>query len=351
LKIALVSPEYWPHRGGVEKYVQEIATRFAQAHDVSVLTTDPNGTLPESEEMQGVRIRRFRSFAPDQAIYYSGGMLRYLRRHSSTYDIVHANNYHALPAFFAAESKRSRLVFTPHFHGTVGHSAFRNFLHIPYRILGRRIFAKADAVICCTRFERNAILRRFRVPQSKLIMIREGINRVRPTSELHEKRHNMILTVSRLEKYKGVQHILRSLPYLPSFKLTIVGSGPYGAPLCALTDSLGLQERVVFTHDIDDQALSYVYGESDVAVLLSEHEQYSYFVGEALSAGIPCVVANRDALVEWVDGESCIGIDDPTNPRAVAEAIVSVTERKVSRTLPTWDDYVAELGRLYENLL
>ena len=117
LKIALVCHEYWPHRGGVERYVQEIATRLAVDNEVSVLTTDPDGTLPESEEIQGVRIERFRSFAPNRAIYHSVSMFRYLRKHSRTYDIVHANNYHALPAFFAAESKaRNRLVFLSLIH-------------------------------------------------------------------------------------------------------------------------------------------------------------------------------------------------------------------------------------------
>jgi glycosyltransferase involved in cell wall biosynthesis len=94
-----------------------------------------------------------------------------------------------------------------------------------------------------------------------------------------------------------------------------------------------------------------LYCETDVAVLLSEHEQYSYFVGEALSAGVPCVVANASALVEWTDGESCIAVDDPTDSVAVARAIVQVRNHRVDRTLPTWDDYVVKLMDLYNDVL
>lgn len=353
LKIAFVCPRYWPSRGGVERYVQEIAKRLASNNKVEVLTTDPYGDLPTYGRVDGVTVRRFSAWAPNDAVYFSLDMFLYLRKFSNQYDIVHANSYHALPAYYAAECKGSnKLVLTPHFHGTVGHSRTRNLLHIPYKLLGRRVFQKADRIIYCTRFELREILCAFRIPVSRLIRIEEGITPIPRVPRMRSEYRRTILCVSRLEEYKGIQYVIAALRYLPGiFSLTIVGSGPYASRLRDLVHRLNLQERVVMMHDVTDNALHELYEEADVAVLLSEHESYSLFIGEALSAGLPCVVANKNALKEWVDGQSCIGIDDPANPQAVAEAVLRVTGRRVDRTLPKWDNYVLKLAEVYEDAL
>ena len=348
MKIALVSPRYWPYRGGVERYVDEIASRLIRQMEVEVLTTDPHGGLAAYELIHGVPVRRFRSWAPNDNIYGSIDLFRYLWRHSNQYHIVHANSYHALPAYYAAESKRrNKYVFTPHFHGAKGHSNLANFLHASYRFLGKKIFDRADRVIYSSLFERKKILEAFQVPDFKLVRIVEGITAIPLGSRFESEGMKTILCVCRLEKYKGVQYVLRALPRLPSFKMIVVGSGPYAGHLHHLAQSLSLEGRVEFRDNVTEEALARIYAQTDVAVLLSEHEAYSLFIGEALSSGIPCVVANRDALSEWVDGKTCVGLDDPTDSDAVAEIILRATGRRISRHLPTWADYVVRLIDVY----
>jgi len=343
---------YPPYLGGVEKYVYAIATRLNARHDVTVITTDPSKKLPKSERADGVLIRRFPSLAFSESIYHSTQMFGYLRQHSDDYDLVHANNYHALPSYYAAESKRrNRLVLSPHFHGARGHSPMRSFLHIPYRLLGWRIFRRSDLVICNTNFEKNQILKDFRVSRAKLSVIRQGVDYVAhlPTDKAHDTK--TLLCVSRLERYKGIQYAIKALKHLPSFDLVIVGAGPYGGTLRRLTEELGLKNRVAFKQAVSQEDLDGIFSNSDVAVLLSEHESYSQFVAEALSSGIPCVVAKRGALLEWVDGKTCVGVDNPGDAVEVAHAVLRLSGRKVTCGLPTWDDYAAKLEALYRVLV
>jgi glycosyltransferase involved in cell wall biosynthesis len=343
---------YPPYFGGVEKYVHAIATRLANHHDVFVITTDPTGRLPESEESEGVWVRRFRSWAFNESIYYSPEMFRYLREHSDEYDLVHANNYHALPAFYAAESKaRNKLVFTPHFHGAQGHYLVRNLLHFPYRLLGWSIFRRSDRIICNTNFERNKILRDFRLPKRKLIVMRQGVDPAYHVPAGKIQVSKTLLCVSRLERYKGIQHVIRALRYLPSFNLIVVGEGAYGDTLKRLTDELGCEDRVQFKRGVSGEDLRDIYSNSGLSILLSKHESYSQFIAESLSAGIPCVVAKRDALVEWIDGRTCIGVDDPSDVTEVARAVMRLAGHRVTRGIPTWDDYIAELEALYFSLV
>ena len=352
MKIAYVCHLYPPYLGGVEKYVHAIATRLKVHHDITVITTDPSKKLPKLEAIDGVFVRRFPSLAPSESIYYSTEMFRYLREHSDDYHLVHANNYHALPSYYAAESKRrNKLVFSPHFHGAKGHSMLRNLLHIPYRLLGGRIFRRSDLVICSTNFERNEVLRDFRVPSSRLRVVRQGVDYTPPAPADKTYGRKRLLCVSRLERYKGIQYVMRSLEHLPSFELVIVGTGPYGGRLHRLAGKLGLEGRVAFRQAVSQENLDHMFSNSDVAILLSEHESYSQFVAQALSSGIPCVVAKRGALVEWVDDKTCIGVSNPRDSVEVAQAVLHLSDRKVTRSLPTWDDCAAKVEALYQALL
>ena len=65
-----------------------------------------------------MNVRRFRVAPSPAHLRISPALWRYLRRTSRSYDIVHAHNYHALPALAASITARQRLVFTPHYHGT-----------------------------------------------------------------------------------------------------------------------------------------------------------------------------------------------------------------------------------------
>jgi len=214
------------------------------------------------------------------------------------------------------------------------------------------MFSRADRVISSSRFERAQILQSFEISANRLVLIQEGIAPIPHAPRREPKHGKTILCVSRFEKYKGIQHIITALLHLPElFTLTLIGSGPYANQLHELVQRLNLQKRVVMKHGVTEEELYRSYLESDVAVLLSQHEAYSLFIGEALSVGVPCVVANRDALVEWVDGESCIGVDDPANPEEVVEAILRVAGRRVNRGLPKWDDYARRLVEVYEEVL
>ncbi|WP_269851231.1 glycosyltransferase family 4 protein [Methanosarcina horonobensis] len=166
MKIAQICPRYFPDIGGVETHVKEISERLVKAgHDVEVITTDPTGKLNRRETINGVKVIRFRSFAPGNAYYFAPQIYFYLKMHS--FDVIHAHSYHALPALFAALGKSERrLVFTPHYHRS-GHTAFRNLLHKPYRLFGKVIFSRADSVICVSEYEKKGLLRLISESQEK----------------------------------------------------------------------------------------------------------------------------------------------------------------------------------------
>ncbi len=346
VKIAYVTPRFYPHIGGVETHVYEIARRLAKEFEVEVLTTDPTGMLPEVEEIEGLRVRRFKSFAPSDAYFLSPSMQKFLKNHAKDYDLVHAHNFHALPAFYAGTSKPRRFVLTPHYHGH-GHSFFRNLLFRFYRVYAGKIFEFANAVICVSEFEKKLVLRDFKV-KGVVEVIPNGVN----FDFVKKKRiGKKILFVGRVEKYKGLDFVVKALEYLPDFELEVVGKGSYKPKIVKLAKRLGVLDRVRFSQDLSREELVQKYAEAGVLVLPSKFEAYGLVVAEALASKTPCVVAKTSALAEWVDEKNVFGIDYPPEPRKLAELIEKVSRVEVEGVkIPNWDEVVEKLIDVYRTL-
>lgn len=352
MKILQVCQRYYPDIGGLETHVKEISERLARKGlEVEVLTTDPHGTLPKEEIVDGLRIKRFKSWAPNDAYYFSKELKKYLAKNTDAYDIVHAHAYHAFPALYAAQTKgKNKLVFNPHYHGK-GHTFFRNLLHIPYRFIAKKVFKKADRIICVSNHEKSLVRKNFRVNEEKVSIIPNGVN-LEEFKGLHkEKKDNrVILCVARLEKYKGIDFLVKILPKLESdIRLEIVGRGPYGETLAKLVDRLGVRDRVNFYEDLSRGELLQRYANADLFILLSKHEAYGISVAEALASKTPSIVSNRSALQEWIDNENCFGIDYPVDLDELAELVDKVIGKKVEGlNLPDWNENIEKLVELYE---
>jgi glycosyltransferase involved in cell wall biosynthesis len=352
-RILQVCPKYLPSIGGLEEHVRRISEKLTKTYKLAVATTDPSGELKKEETINDVQVKRFRSWAPSEAYYLSRQLKKYLAENSDDYAVVHAHSYHAFPALYAAQTKaRNKLVFTPHYHGS-GHTWFRRLLLKPYKLFGQKIFDKANRIIAVSKFEKSLILKDF-VAEDKIVTIPNGIdpeefkNIVRTS-----KGCRTILSVGRIEEYKGMQHLIRILPALDNdVTVEIVGKGPYKTRLVNLAKKQAMTARVRFYQDLSRKELLQKYADADVFVLLSNHEAFSIVVAEALASKLPCIVAKTSALTEWVDNKSCFGIDYPIDLDQFAELLNNVMGKRVNPTkLPTWDETAVRTEELYETCL
>jgi len=348
MQILQVCPVYYPHIGGTEDHVKNISERLAKKHDVTVFTTDPSGKLRKEEVINGVQIRRFKAFAPSEAYYFSSSMLRALK--TSEFDVVHGHDFHALPMFFSRYAKCKRFVVTPHYHG-VGHTPFRNFLMKFYKPIGGKALEDAEIIICVSNFEKNLLQSHFNLGDEKIAVIPNGIDLEEFKKPLRKRKqdHRTILCVSRVERYKGIDCIVRALPKLQDdIELEIVGKGTRKDNLMRLVSKLGLLRRVRFFQDLPRSKLLQRYVDASLFVLLSKHEAYGICVAEALACGTPCIVADTSALKEWVDNENCFGISYPINLDELVNLVNdAIGKSVVGLKLPDWDEITEKLIRLY----
>ncbi len=385
-RIGLVTPLYAPAVGGVERYVERLATGLvARGLAVEVITTDPGSRSPSVDVRDGVTVRRFPTVRGDAIYFASPRLSRWLLHHADSFELMHAHNLHTLVPVAAAYAARQRgvpLVITAHYHGT-GHTPLRRLLHVPYRPVARRAVRFADRIVCNSAAE-CALLRHDFGDVLRTTLVPEGIDlpglAPAPTATDADASPSpdpkvdpdgrsglvSLLTVGRLEAYKSVERIVEALPHLPAtHRLVVVGEGPARASIESAATRLGLGDRVVMRGRVSDDELVAWYASAAVSISLSRHESFGLVVLEAAAAGCPVVAADIPALREaagYAPPGRIALVDLDASSEVLAAAIsgaiargrsqrLTTTERAPGWTIPTWDSLVDGVLRVYDDVM
>jgi glycosyltransferase involved in cell wall biosynthesis len=344
MHIGFLTSRYRPHAGGVETHVEQLATRLVdRGHTVTVISADADPGLAEMTVRDGVLVRRFIPVGSTDTFHLAVGIAP-LVRHSG-FDIVHAHNYHSFPFALGAIGSRVPVVCTPHYHGGSADSLRDKLLSL-YQPVGWAVFEKAAAVVAVSTWEKDQLAADFGI-ESTVIPNGIDVDRFQSATPA-DTTSPTLLTVGRLVKYKGVQHVIRALTNLPEYQLRVVGDGPYRDSLEACACEVGVSDQVEFLGYVPDSELAQQYASADVFVSMSSVEAAGITTGEALAAGTPAVVRHSKGLRDWAQRDDCLSAD----PASLASAVARVRSQNVpSEPLPTWERAVDELELIYQNVV
>lgn len=96
-----------------------------------------------------------------------------------------------------------------------------------------------------------------------------------------------ILSVGHLSENKGQHLAIRAAAEIPDIDLLIIGDGPAGDRLRALTHDLGVADRVRLIEAVDQAHLAKLMGAADLLISCSEYEGISNVLLEAIACGTP----------------------------------------------------------------
>ena len=128
-----------------------------------------------------------------------------------------------------------------------------------------------------------------------------------------------------LTRRKGVDQIIKSLPFLPNHKLFIVGDGKVRKELELLAENLGVKDRCYFAGYVKD---AYRYLEHyDVYVASSRSEGFPLMLLEAAQYKVP-TVCSRIPVFEEIFSPEEVAFFELDNIPSLVEAIRNVPDGK-----------------------
>lgn len=351
----VISPGYPPATGGVETHVAELSRRVAAAGaDVVVWTHRPAGAS-RVDTLDGVRVERFNHVGPSH-LSLAPSLLIHGRRHASGIDLVHAHSYHSTAAL-AALSVPSRVpvIFTPHYHGG-GHSPLASLLHRPYRLLGQRIFARADVIVAVSTAERDLICQHFPelAPRIRVIHNAADVTDIHAALPWPEQPPTLLI-LGRQEPYKLVEAAIAAFDQLDHpGQLVILGDGSSHRSItdAARTARRGNDIRVLGqVSDVDRRRwLRTARG----VISLSEHEAFGIVGVEGVAGGgravLSDIAAHRE--VESLLPVGTVSVVDASRGASLVDALTRTLDTPTAepRAVRSWDDAAREHLALYREL-
>jgi glycosyltransferase involved in cell wall biosynthesis len=250
------------------------------------------------------------------------GLLR-----SRRFDLLHANEAHAVTATWLALWNERELVTLPFLISRrVGYPIAKNRLalaryHRAAQIVANSNWVAEQAAACGISREKLTVVHegveipaRLTVEQKQAARARWGISHDAP----------LLGCVGVLSPDKGQEWLIRALvsvrQEIPDAKLLIAGDGPCRKRLETLAKELGVGDAVIFAGFVSE--VETVYAALDVFLLPSFFEALNNSLLAAMAYEIPSIAFNRGALEEIIEhGRSGLLVSGP-NVSEVSNAII-----------------------------
>ena len=347
MNIGLFTDTYFPQVSGVATSIKTLRDQLEkQGHQVYIFTTtDPKVNKNVYER----NVFRFSSvpfvYFTDRRVAFSGFLRAVQIAKKLNLDIIHTQTEFSLGWMgkFVARSLKIPLIHTYH-------TMYEDYLHYvangkllkPYHVkqMMRAFSYHIDGIIAPSlRVEKSMRSYGINVP---IRIIPTGIN-----LEQYEKPTNrslwrknlgysddtpILLSLSRLAYEKNIQEVVKSFPKIldrvPKAKLLIVGDGPARAALVEQVMRLGLEDKVQFTGEIDNNQVYQFYQLSDLFVSASDSESQGLTYIEAIASKLKVVAKSGPYTDQLLDDKS-LGMTFKTESELVSEADDYLTNEKL----------------------
>jgi glycosyltransferase involved in cell wall biosynthesis len=318
MKIALFASRFYPHVGGVEELVRQLAHQERLRNEMPLILTNrwPK-SLPAVEEFEGMPLRRYNFRVPERTWKQMGGAILFgpstlmslcgaIRAHGANLLHVQCVSSNAYYALWAKRMLGLPLVIS--LQGELTMDATQVFQKSKFaQSLMRRALTEADAITgCSAQTVRDAEEFYGKPFGDRARVIMNGVTLTDFTQgATYSHPRPYILGIGRLVPQKGFDVLIRAYAQsgITSHDLLLVGEGSEEADLKRLVAELGLNGRVCMPGRADRAgAVSYFNGCS-FFVLPSRMEPMGIVLFEAMAAGKAIIASNVGGVPENVRHE------------------------------------------------
>lgn len=295
-RLLLITSDFPPNRGGVARYLSNLATHFS---DQITVIAEEDSRWADFDKFAHYPIYRmaflYKRFWPRW-----WKTARYLKSVKSEYDLVLTS--HVLPLGTAIMSAGMPYIVFVH-----GMDIRLAKAHSRKRAVAKKVLTKAQLVVANSQALANELLQDFGIQSLVVHPCLDRIDEINPW----ESEQLQLLTVSRLVERKGHALVLNALASLrrasriPAFQYHIVGSGSMMSTLQSMVHTLGLESHVIFHGDINDEELQTRYAAADIFLMpvlddAIDKEGFGYVYLEAAAHGVASIASNIPGVDEAV---------------------------------------------------
>ncbi len=316
--------------GGISRYYFELVRAMLDANE-PVDAFQPELLLGFNRSIVPFPSLRPRARVSAISTSMAPGRLRYALNEALTsmaapsrgrFDVYHTTYQRVLPAI------RKSAVIATHHDSTPDH--FPGLFPDAAAIHGRlkKVYARADRIICISESCRQDLLGFFNVEPAKAVTIHHGFSALPPERE-DERNHlpcrqPFLLYVGSRAAYKNFPMMLQALAAQAQKDLHLVaaGGGAFRADEMIEISRLKLSERVHGLPRVSDEQLASLYRNAEIFVYPSLYEGFGFPPLEAMSVGCPALVSRTSALPE-ICGEAAFYFD-PASAEDLAASIAKL---------------------------
>lgn len=348
--------------GGVEKHVEELATRLVKAgHEVFVYTR-PNYTDRKLKKYRGVNLISLNNLATKHFDAISHTFRACLDLAKRDVDIIHFHSIGPSSLLWLAKLLKPGVPIIATFHT-------KCYEHKKWGGIARA-YLKFGELVACVLADRTIAISPLLAAYVKekyktdVAYIPNGVSlfkivKVEKVKKWGLKKDNYILAVSRLVGHKGTQYLISAYKNLNTDKkLVIAGDGAYtDGYVKQLKELAAGNENIIFTGNQTGRALAELFSNAYVFVQPSESEGLSIALLEAMAYG-KCVLVS-DIIENTQVIENCGHIFKSRNSRSLKTKLFyllrhpeiiqryGLSARKLVSKKYSWPKIVSSTIKLY----
>lgn len=315
MKIGIINKFFPPKIGGIEYHARLLAenlSNFSEIEKIEILVANETNTTSIENFNHKTTVKRLANWKTISSTPIAPTFIREIKK--MDVDLFHFHFPYPFGDFswLLAGDQRPYIIT---YHSDILRQKFLNHFYGPIRDC---FFKRARCILASSPqlLENSPVLKKFK---NKVEIIPLGICPDKFTSKDIQIRgvqlrkrfspQPIVLFVGRFVYYKGVEVLIRAFRDIDA-NLIMIGKGPLESSLMELVKKNGIDEKVFFFSDIDDQELTTFFNICDIFVLpsIATTEAYGLVQLEAHACGKPVISTNLLSGVPFVNEHGKTGL-------------------------------------------
>tara|TARA_B100001123_G_scaffold98667_1_gene113605 strand:+ start:9371 stop:10513 length:1143 start_codon:yes stop_codon:yes gene_type:complete len=294
-------------------------------HTPEIVAAAYNSNYPESLEINSVNVTYLKSNARYRSLTLNVSAKDYLIKRVAEVDIVHIHGLYDLLG--PVSSKLCLGIGKPYVVETMG-MVFPfgrgGYLKRGYmELFGKTLLNNAARYVVTSKMEAEHLEDAGYDPK-KIAFRHNGVDPIRrpESNEIRSFRDKYklepglpkIIFLGRIAPVKNLEKLIQEFYILANLDAILILAGPiddnkYFHELKKLINSLGIQDRVVWTGPLFGVDKACLFHEGDIFVLPSMNENFGIAAAEAMTVGLPVIATQTCGITEHFEGDAGIVVD------------------------------------------